>query len=158
MIGAFEGWSRMMAASMAMAETGMKMLETSHASNNVIAARSDLIKAAIRSPLTADHLELSKMIPEKVEAFSRAGSSISNIWWGMSAAWVSQAQQFTGLAMRGRVPNMTELAALHARTTAHALAMMDASVDMGTKSLAPIHRAATANAARLSKSGARKKR
>ena len=98
------------------------------------------------------------MIPEKVDAFSRAGSSVSNIWWGMSAAWMSQAQQFAGLAMKGRLPNAAEFAALQNRTTAHGLAMMDASVSMGTKSLAPLHSAATKNAVRLGTSTERKKR
>lgn len=158
MIGAFESWSRIMAASVASMTTGMKMLETSQASSRVIAARTDMISAAFTSPLTANHLELSRMVPEKVEAFSRAGTSISNIWWGMSAAWMSQSQQITALAMRGRLPTAIDLAALHGSATAHALAMMDASVDMGTKSLAPIHRAATANAVRLAKTGSKKKR
>lgn len=157
MIGPFEGWSRMVSASMAMAQTGMKMLETSRASNDVIAARSDLINAAFKSPLTADHREWSKMILEKVEAFSQAGASISNIWWGMSSAWMSQAQHMAGLATRGKLLTVSELTALQQRTTAHALSVMDASVDMGTKSLAPIHRTATANAARLSKPAAKKR-
>lgn len=158
MIGAFESWSRIMAASVATMTTGMKMLETSQASGCVIAARTDMMAAAIKSPLTANHHELAKMVPEKVAAFSRAGTSISNIWWGMSAAWMNQAQQMSAMALRGRVPTATDLAALHDKTTAHALAMMDASVAMGTKSLAPIHRAATANAARLAKAGSKKKR
>ena len=158
MIGMFEAWSRMVDASMAITATGIKMMETSKASSQVISARTDIIAAAVKSPLTGDYTELAKMIPEKVDAFSRAGSSVSNIWWDMSAAWMGQAQQLAGLAMKGRLPNAAEFAALQNRTAAHGLAMMDASVSMGTKSLAPLHSAAMKNAARLRTSVAGKKR
>jgi len=43
----------------------------------VVAARMPTIAAAMQNPLAADHVELSRMVTEKVGAFTVSGKSIS---------------------------------------------------------------------------------
>lgn len=138
-----------MAASFQLAQTGVRMVETLSASADVIASRGATIGAALRSPLDADHAELGRMVPEKLEAFSRSGSAIADAWWAMGSAWMEEAQNLTALSMRGRMPTMSELATLSGRTTAWSLGTIEAGASLGNKALAPIHRKATANARRL---------
>ncbi len=89
MFDAFNAWSRMMSAGWSIAQTGMRVAETMGAANEVVAARSALIGSAMRSPLTGNHLELGRMVPEKVEAFSRAGSATVTAWWAAQSAWAN---------------------------------------------------------------------
>ncbi|WP_404713801.1 hypothetical protein [Sphingomonas sp. MMS24-J13] len=148
-IDPFASWSRMMAASFQLAQTGVRMVETLSASADVIASRGATIGAAMRSPRDADHAELGRMIPEKLEAFSRSGSAIADAWWAMGSAWMDEAQNLTSLSMRGRVPTIGELAALSDRAAAWSLGTVEAGALLGYDAVAPIHRKATANARRL---------
>ncbi len=148
-IDSFAVWSRMMVAGLQMAQTGVRLVETLSASADVIASRGATIGAAMRSPRNADHAELGRMMPEKMEAFSHSGSAIADACWAMGSAWMSEAENLTALSMRGRAPTLGELAALSSRTAAYSLGAMEAGTAIGSKALAPVHRKATANARRL---------
>lgn len=156
MFDAFNAWNRMMTAGWSMTQTGMRMAETIGAANEVMAARATLIGSAIHSPLTSDHRELARMVPEKVDAFSRMGSATVAAWWTAQSAWVGEMQHLSAMAMRGRPITATELAALGARMTARALESVEAAAQLGSSALAPVHRKATANAKRLRRKAARR--
>lgn len=145
----YKSWSRLVAAGASMAQTGLHLYETLGAANSVLAVRIPIIQAAIRSPLTSDHAELARMVPEKVEAFSRAGSLMIAAWWQAQSAWVGHLQHLGGLATRGGIPTGTDIADLGARSAALTLDMVEATARLGADSLAPIHRKAAANARRL---------
>ena len=147
MLDPFTTWSRMLVAGSSVADTGRRLSETLSASQEVIAKRTDMMQ----SPLTADYVELGRMIPEKVEAFSKAGIAVATGWWTMQAECLAEAQHVAVLAMRGRPPSLDEWSALASRNAAHALRMMERGAALGAAALAPIHRSATGNARRLRK-------
>jgi hypothetical protein len=89
------------------------------------------------------------MVPEKVDAFTKAGIAMANDWWTMQSALLTGAQQFGSMAMKGRAPSMAELSTLYSRNTTLALRTVEGSSPIGDKGLAPIHASATANARRL---------
>ncbi|MEC3909354.1 hypothetical protein U5A82_02345 [Sphingobium sp. CR2-8] len=149
------GWTRLMASGYSMAQTGMRAYETINASNEVIAKRSQVIGSAMQSPLTGDLAELGRMVPEKVDAFSQAGSVTVAALWSMQVAWMGQMQHIGSMAMRGRAPTLTELADLGSRTASLTLESIEAGANLGSDSLAPVHRKAMANARRLRRKGAR---
>lgn len=143
-------WSRMMAAGMTMGRTGARAVETIQAANTVIAARTPLINAAVLSPLTADHQELGRMIPEKVDAFTQAGSAAVVPWQQAQAAWLDHARHVSAMAMRGRPPTLFELIDLNQRGAQVAVQTIEAMARSSERALAPVHGKATANARRLS--------
>lgn len=151
MFDIFNTWSRLMASAMAMGQTGLRAAETMGAAQQVIAARTPMINAAILSPLSGDHKELSRMVPEKVEAFSRAGSATVSAWWAAQAVWMAHMQHLGVMAMRGRAATPAELIDLGDRSTALTLQSIEAAARLGGRALAPVHSKATANARRLSR-------
>ena len=150
MLDPFTSWTRMIAAASRVAGTGRQISETLSASQEVIAKRTDMMQ----SPMTADYVELGRMIPEKVEAFSKAGVAVATEWWAMQAECLVEAQHIAALAMRGRPPSLDEWSTLASRNAAHALRMMERSAALGASAIAPIHRSATSNARRLRKTAA----
>lgn len=144
-------WSRMMAAGASMGQTGLRALETISAANTVIAARTPIINLAMFSPLTGDHKEMARMVPEKVEAFSRAGSATLSGWWKAQAAWMGHMQHFGAMAVRGRFPTVRDMIDMHERRGSMMIEAMEAAAGMGADALAPVHDTATANARRLGK-------
>jgi len=151
MLDPFTTWNRMLATASRVANTGRQFSETLSASQEVIAKRTDMMQ----SPLTADYVELSRMVPEKVEAFSKAGVAVATEWWAMQAECFAEAQHIASLAMRGRPPSLHEWGTLASRNAAHALRMMERGAALGASALAPIHRSATGNARRLRKNEGR---
>lgn len=149
MTNPFSAWSRMVAAGFDMQRNWLNAAETLGASASVISRRTDVIRDAAWSPLTADVHELSRMVPEKVEAFSKSGQAMMLDMVQAQAAWWSQTQRVTAMLMRGHPPTPSEFSALSARSQDYALGSIDAAVRMGRTALAPIHRTATANARRL---------
>jgi hypothetical protein len=149
MFDPFAGWSRLMMAGRTMTETSLRAVETVGAANAVIGARSTIIDAAMRSPLTGDHAELARMVPEKVEAFSRAGSAAVTAWWAAQSVWMEHMQHVGSMALRGRPPTIAEVADLGSRVNALALESIEAAAGLGSSMLAPVHREATSNARRL---------
>lgn len=149
MIDPFTFYGRMVSATLDMIGTAQRASQTMTASNEVIARRTAMMREAAQSPLDGNYAELSRMIPEKVDAFSRAGAAIAGDWWAMQSAFLAQAQQFGALAMKGRAPTMAELADLSANNMALALRTFERTGAMGAKGLRPIHASATGNARRL---------
>lgn len=149
MFDPFTGWNRLMAAGFSMTGTGMRALETLGAANEVIAARTKIAETAMRSPLTGDHQELARMVPEKVDAFSKAGSATVSAWWDAQSAWFGHMQHLGGMAMRGRPPTPSEMADLGDRMATLAVRSVEATAELGSTTLAPVHRKTMANARRL---------
>ena len=75
MFDAFAQWNRMLAAGASMRTTSVRAAETFGGANTVVAARGAIIGEAMQSPWTANHAELGRMIPEKIDTLSRAGSA-----------------------------------------------------------------------------------
>ncbi|MFV3130917.1 hypothetical protein [Niveispirillum sp. KHB5.9] len=156
MFNPVSSWSRLMAASLSMTGTCMRAMETLGAANAVIATRTSIIEAAMRSPLTGDHVELAQMVPEKVDAFSRAGSTIVAAWWEAQSLWIGHMQHLGGMALRGRSPTPGEMADLGNRMAELTLDSIDAAARLGSTALAPVHRKAMANARRLKRKASRR--
>jgi hypothetical protein len=151
MLDPFTTWSRMLGAAARAATTGRQVSETLSASQEVISRRTGMMQ----SPLTADYVELGRMVPEKIEAFSKAGVAVATEWWAMQAECFAEAQHIAAIAMRGRPPSLDEWTTLASRNRAHALRMVERSVALGASAVAPIHRSATGNARRLRASARR---
>jgi hypothetical protein len=147
MLDPFTTWTRMLGAASRAATTGRQMSETLSASQEVIAKRTGMMQ----SPLTADYAELGRMIPEKVEAFSKSSIAVATEWWAMQVECLAEAQHIAAMAMRGRPPSLAEWSTLASRNATHALRMVERSVALGASAVAPIHRSATGNARRLRK-------
>lgn len=155
MLDAFDTWNRMLAVAWSMTQTSMRMAETMGAANDVVAARTALIGSAIRSPLAGDHRELGRMVPEKVDAFSRVGSAGIAAWWAAHAVWAGEMRHFGALAMRGRAPTPVELVVLGDRMARVGLESLEAAARLGSATVTPVHRKATANARRLNRKARR---
>lgn len=149
MLTPFTFWTRMMDATLELSRTGQRVSETITASHDVIGARSGMMRTALESPLEADYVELARMVPEKVEAFSKAGSAIATEWWAMQADLLTQAQQLGAMALKGRPPTAAELSALTASNIAHGTRAIERSVALGARAVKPVHARATSNARRL---------
>lgn len=152
MIDPISGWSRLWAAGISMTDTGMRAVETLNAAKEVIAARTTIMHAAMHSPLTADHAELGRMMPEKFDAFSDAGLATVAAMWRAQSAWIDHAGLLGSFALRGRPPSPADLARLGDRMMSLALGSIEATAQIGSTALAPIHRKATDNARRLTRS------
>ena len=119
------------------------------ASHDVIGARSGMIRTALGSPLEADYRELARMVPEKIEAFSKAGSAIATQWWTMQADMLTQAQQLGQMALKEWPPTAAEWGAMTERTIAHGVRAFERGAALGAGAVKPVHARATANARRL---------
>lgn len=143
-------------------ETTIKAGELGIAAGAVVAQRMALGLAAMRDPRQADYQEFGRMVPEKVQAFSAAGS----IMVERSAAIGQQVVRFAlnearhaSLAAADVAASRTpaELAGAQARfVLGFAERMMSLTVRLGTMSLAiggaamtPVHRTARENSERL---------
>ncbi len=144
-----------MTAGWSIAQTGLRVAETMGAAGEVVHARTGLIDSAMRSPMTADHRELARMVPEKVEAFSRAGSAGVSAWWAAQSAWAAEMQHFGVMAMRGRPPTIGELTEIGDRMTALGVKSMEGAARLGASTVAPVHRKVVSNARRLRRKGKR---
>lgn len=149
MIDPFTAWLRMATVASDMSRTGLRTLEMLSASGDVIDKRSGMMRDAATTPFGAHHAELARMMPEKVEAFSRAGSAMATDWWAMQSAWMAEAQNLGTMMLRGRAPTLAEASALASRTQAHGLRFIERAAGMSAAGLAPIHKQATSNARRL---------
>ncbi|MEV5023109.1 hypothetical protein MRBLMA1_002980 [Sphingobium sp. LMA1-1-1.1] len=137
-------WSQMFVIGFDLQRTWMKATETLLASQRVIDARTILICNAGRSPLTGDYRELSRMVPEKIEAFTQSGAALTQNIAVMHQAFLSQGQAMAAAMLSGN-----PLWMLQGRS--QALRSIDAVSRMAAVTLEPIHKTATANARRLKK-------
>ena len=149
MLDPFAVYSRMVSAAFGMAGTTQRASETLDASREVIARRVELMGDAARSPLDGNYAELGRMMPEKMEAFGKAGAAMANEWWAMQSAYLAEIRHMGTIAMKGRAPSMAELLTLWQRNAAFGLRALEHASAMGDKGLRPIHATATANAKRL---------
>ncbi|PSJ43089.1 hypothetical protein [Allosphingosinicella deserti] len=115
--------------------TGLRSAELMLASDAVIRSRGRMMGAAARAPLDGDYRELSRMVPEKVAAFGKAGDVLAAEWqvWQKEVAVLAATTEPTVDTFMRWTDAMTRLWA------APGAAMR------------PIHKTATANARRLGK-------
>lgn len=146
---ALTAWSRLFSAGLEIGRVGLRAAETLATSHTVISRRCDVIGAAIRNPAKADYAELSRMVPEKVEALSRSGSAVVSQCLSMQTALFHEMQNMAAMMMQARLPTPRDLGALSARGSAYAVGAVEQAVAMGDAALAPIHSGVTANARRL---------
>ena len=146
----FDYWTGLWRAGQAIAESGIRLAETAEASRAVVASRSGTILSASRDPLNGDYAELSRMVPEKVAAFSEAGASAFDDLRRVQAQSIANWQMMMGIALKGRMATMAEMTTLTTRSAE----IVERSAKAGGKALAPIHRSATGNARRLSRKAA----
>ncbi|WEK46378.1 MAG: hypothetical protein P0Y56_15400 [Candidatus Andeanibacterium colombiense] len=149
MLDPFDAWNRLVAVQGSMARTGLRMAQTMSAANEVVIARTALASSALHSPVRGDHSELARMVPEKVAAFSSAGSAGVSAWWAAQSAWGSEIQHLSALAMRGRPLTAMELSELGERMFSYGLKSIEAAARLGAATVAPVHQKATSNARRL---------
>lgn len=113
--------------------------ETALASSAVIQHRWLLIETGFRNPFAADVTELSRMVTEKVAAFSNAGIA----WW---------LEIFrTQFEFMARAPMMMAAAGPYYRALPHmrSIVPMSGLIAAGTKALTPVHNTVVANQRRL---------
>jgi hypothetical protein len=151
MLDPFAVFSRMASAASDVAGTTQRTSETLDASSEVIARRVEMICDAARSPLEGNYAELGRMVPEKIDAFTRAGAAMADDWWAMQSACMAEMRHMGAIAMKGRPPTMAELLALWQRNAAFGLRAFERAAGMTDKGLQPIHATAMANAKRLKK-------
>lgn len=149
MFDAFSQWNRMLAAGASMRSTSVRAAETFGGANKVVAARGAIIGEAMQSPWTADHAELGRMIPEKIDTLSRAGSAAATIWWDSQTAWMNHFQHLGTMAMRGRLPTAAEIGDLGERSATLMVQSIEATARLGAAGLAPVHRQVATNVRRL---------
>jgi hypothetical protein len=146
------------------ATNGRKSGELAVAAGHVIARRMSLAAAAMIDPLNADHVEFAKIIPEKATAFSNAGMA----WLQGSSEAAARISAFAAselaiaataaVAIAGCSTPAGAIAAQSRFATAWFARMLSQSITLGSlamrsqrATMAPIYRAATANARRLSR-------
>ena len=147
----FTAWSRMVAAGFDMQATWLRGIETLQASQSVIAARTGKMRDAAGAPMHADVAEFARMLPEKLDAFGQSAQAVTRDMLAMHGAWAAQMQRLSLMMMSGRMPTPSEASALTTQTANYALGAIDAGARLGKGALAPVHRAATANARRLAR-------
>lgn len=125
--------------------TAVRMGETLAAANTVIGSRVETMREAARDPLAGDYGELTRMVSEKVEAFTASGLSLARDIGAI------QMEMATAMIQAARPPSMRRFNALSgrsARIAEHAAGAVGRALD-------PVHASATANARRLGKKRAR---
>ena len=109
------------------------------------------LSPAIQQPLSADHGELAQMVPEKVAAFSAAGSAAMGALWEMQSIFAAQTQMIGAAMLTGRSPGIAEIGQLHERSAARAIQLAERAVAAGGAMLDPVHAKVTGNARRLAR-------
>jgi hypothetical protein len=144
---------------------GMKALEMSASAAQVIAIRTTRMATAGPNPSAADLRDNSRMVTEKLDAFSRAGQALASGAVPLLAGMAGRALRTgvdlfdaaTHLAASRTIPETLarqhRLADTLMRNSApaHQGAASDATARLAHRALAPVHRKATANAKRLTK-------
>ena len=144
------------------AATTLKGNELALASGHVIAKRAALGVAALVDPANADHVEFSRMMPEKMAAFSAASAilqrrsqviaeQVTRFAIDEATITLHAAAQFAVcrtpadlLAAQGRFA-----VEWFGRVLSQSMALGSLALSAGGAMLVPVHRAATGNARRL---------
>jgi hypothetical protein len=135
----------MFAPALAAWKLWLQMAETTRASGTVLAKRSAIIDHAMRDPLHSDIAELSRMVPEKIAAFSRSSAVFSRDWLHIQRLSFEQVMDGMEIARRAVPPTIADFQ----RTGARAMTIMGLINQAATRALAPIHASVTANEKRL---------
>jgi len=144
---------------------GMKTMQMSAAAAQVIAIRTTRMAVAGLNPTASDQRENSRMVSEKVDAFSRAGQALASgavpLVAGMAgqawrASWDllnASAQLAASRSLPQTMQRQRRLADTLMRSlpSVHHGAASTAAARLAHKALAPVHRKATANQKRLTK-------
>ena len=128
-----------------LAATAVRAGETMLAANTVIGSRVGTMGAAARNPIMADYAELARMVPEKVEAFSRAGASLMKDAEAFQSETGAQIRHVTALMTSGKIPTFSDMFTLTARWAS----ITQKATGAAGRALLPVHAAATGNANRL---------
>ncbi|HEX7820604.1 MAG TPA: hypothetical protein VF463_08290 [Sphingobium sp.] len=147
MLNMFDYWAGLWRSGSALTETGFKLAETLGAAHSVVESRTRTIADAARSPLKGDYAELGRMVPEKVEAFSKGAMAAMSNMHVIQSQMMQSWQLMARLGMAGRLPTATEWGTLATGQEK----IVDHLSRAGGQALAPVHRTATANARRLSR-------
>ena len=115
--------------------TSLRSAELMLAAGSVVQTRTGMMQQAARSPLTGNYAELGRMVPEKVAAFTAAGSVLEREW----KVWQDEVSALAGAGTFGVDSLYRWTDAMTALWAAPGAAMR------------PIHKTATANARRLSR-------
>jgi len=145
----FTTWSRLSSAWFEMAETGVKASRMVETSREIATARTDMIGTAMRTPLQGDYAELGRMVPEKMVAFGKAASLVSDEWLSMQTAFIAEAQVATAMTLRGRPPTAAEWTTQATRSVAFTTRTVERLAGLAGLALAPIDATVKANARRL---------
>ena len=130
---------------MELATAGLKYGEMMDASAHVIRSRCGSIANAVQNPLEGDYAELGRMVPEKVDAFSRAGQAAFADLCAIQADALANWMHLGQIAAARRLPTSAETERI-ARRSSRVSARASAAAG---KMLAPVHRRAMGNAKRL---------
>ncbi|MFM6852986.1 MAG: hypothetical protein ACKOUM_02775 [Sphingopyxis sp.] len=144
-------WARLLDTGASLSKTSAQAWETLAAANSVITARTGLIQQALCTPMQGDYAELGRMLPEKIDAFGRAGAAGAGVVLAAQSAWFQQWQAMGALTLRGTPPSVGEWADTAGQIASLSLATVTIAADFNAKTLAPVHARATANARRLRK-------
>ena len=146
----------------AVATTTLKGNELALASGRVIAKRTALGITALFDPASTDHIEFSRMVSEKMTAFSTVSSVVQQRssavvvqMMGVAARETTHALRAAGEIAASRTP--AEVIAAQSRfmlgwferALSQSLALGALATSAGGAMLAPVHRTATGNAKRL---------
>lgn len=148
MINGFEMMASLCEAGAEMARSSMKLGELAIASNTVITERVGMMSAAARDPMRGDYAELGRIVPEKVVAFSQAGSSVIEDVGRLQMEWARQMTD-AGLFWFGGVPTAASAQRLADRGAARMARMTRRAMGISGRALDPVHKRATGNARRL---------
>jgi hypothetical protein len=143
-------WEELMKASLDLVHTSVRTNEMLAASGTVIASRMGSMAGAVRNPWGDDHVELGRMVPEKVTALLDAGNALAKHWSAVLENASHHVQEVSSSWLKGTVFSPAELARMSARTAALSTSFSAGAWTSGGVGLAPIHKQATSNAKRLS--------
>jgi hypothetical protein len=143
--------ARTMEAALLLAEVNLKVGEMTVAAGAVIGVRMGVIAAAHHDPFNADYVELGRMVPEKMRAFSEAGAAVVEEYWSLQGDVGNYMLHLGRTMMAGRLPFPSDLVELAERTSIHATRLATSGVGAAAVALAPLHKKATSNARRLAR-------
>lgn len=133
-------------------KTLVRTLELAAAAPQVIALRTAGMLAAGHSPTARDRREMTRMVSEKVGAFSES-------WWAMATrqqqlaidAWMAAAQGAWKAWLQPWTMQPFNFSSMQRELNASQRRLQRAQDAVMAGGLAPLHRAATANLRRLSR-------
>lgn len=122
-------------------------LQVATATAYVVGCRGALIAQAAVDPWAADHVELGRMVPEKVAAFTSAATALA---LGVGSAHQAATAHATAMALAwGMWPTPYGMLDLLSRVGSYNAASMDRAVRTASEVLSPIHSTVMVNASRL---------